>query len=119
MHGLFSSCAEEGLLIVVVHRLLTAVDALLQSTGSRACALQHWRHRGSVAAAPGLQSSGSVAVHGLGCPTACGTSPDQGLEPVSAALAGGFFTTQPPGNPRSDFICKNRPNPGMLIQQGN
>jgi len=27
------------------------------------------------------------------------TCPDPGLEPVSPALAGGFFTTEPPGKP--------------------
>ena len=37
-----------------------------------------------------------VATHGLSCPTAHGIFPDQ-MEPVFPALAGGFFTTQPPG----------------------
>ena len=41
LHGLFSSCGEEGLLIVVVHGPLIAVD-FLRSTGSRACGLQQW-----------------------------------------------------------------------------
>ena len=39
-----------------------------------------------------------VIVHGcerLSCPTACGIFPDKGLIP-SPALAGGFFTTEPP-----------------------
>ena len=32
------------------------------------------------------------------------TLPGPGVEPVSPALAGGFFTTEPPGKPRSpDF----------------
>ena len=38
---------------------------------------------------------------GLPCPPA-GNLPDPGIEPVSPvspALAGGFFTTVPPGNP--------------------
>ena len=30
-----------------------------------------------------------------------GDVPDPGLEPVSPALAGGFFTTEPPGKPSS------------------
>ena len=29
-----------------------------------------------------------------------GDLPDQGIEPVSPALAGGFFTSEPPGKPR-------------------
>ena len=28
-----------------------------------------------------------------------GHRPDPGIEPVSPALAGGFFTTEPPGKP--------------------
>ena len=28
-----------------------------------------------------------------------GNLPDQGIKPVSPALAGGFFTTEPPGKP--------------------
>ena len=30
-----------------------------------------------------------------------GDLPDPGIEPVSPALAGGFFTTEPPGKPPS------------------
>ena len=30
-----------------------------------------------------------------------GALPDPELEPVSSALAGGFFTTEPPGKPQS------------------
>ena len=29
-----------------------------------------------------------------------GDLPDPGIEPESAALAGGFFTTEPPGQPK-------------------
>ena len=36
--------------------------------------------------------------HGLSCSAACGIFPDQGLN-QSPALAGGFFTTEPPGKP--------------------
>ena len=35
---------------------------------------------------------------GLQCPTP-GDLPDPGIEPASLALAGGFFTTMPPGKP--------------------
>ena len=33
-----------------------------------------------------------------------GDLPDPGIESGSPALAGGFFTTEPPGEPRLDFI---------------
>ena len=51
-------------------------------------------------AAPGTHNTGAiVVVHGLSCSAAYGTFRDQGSNPVSPALAGGFFTTQPPGKP--------------------
>ena len=50
--------------------------------------------------APGLWSAGSVVVeHGLSCSVARGGLPGPGTEPVSPALAGGFFATEPPGKP--------------------
>ena len=33
-----------------------------------------------------------------------GDLPDPGIEPASPALAGGFFTTEPPGKPHSKVI---------------
>ena len=51
----------------------------------------------SVAAALGLESTGSAVVAlGLRCSEACGDLPGPGMEPVFPALAGGFFTTEPP-----------------------
>ena len=45
-------------------QLLIAVASLVETTGSREHRLQWLRHRGSVVAAPGVQSSGSaVMVH--------------------------------------------------------
>jgi len=32
-----------------------------------------------------------------------GDLPDPGIEPVSAALKGGFFTTEPAGTPHAEF----------------
>ena len=55
----------------------------------------------SVVVAPTLSSTGSVVVahrlllHGMWDP------PGSGLEPMSPALTGGFFTTEPPGRPPS------------------
>ena len=40
-----------------------------------------------------------VLVHRLSCSEAHVIFLDQGLNPVSPALAGGFFTTEPPGKP--------------------
>ena len=33
-----------------------------------------------------------------------GDLPDPGMEPVSPVLAGGFFTTQPPGKPTKETL---------------
>ena len=72
--GLFSSCGEWGLL----------------SSWSTA----------SKAQAPQLCPVGSAfVVNGLGCSAVLGDLPDSGREPVSPALAGGFFSTEPPGKP--------------------
>ena len=47
----------------------------------------------------GSRAPASVAVaHVLSYSKACGIFPDQGSNP-SPALAGGFFTTEPPGKP--------------------
>ena len=44
------------------------------------CVGLRWLQRaGSVVAAPGLRSAGSVVVHHLSCSTACGVSPNRGL----------------------------------------
>ena len=61
---------------------------LLWTMGSRACSLQHLQHVGSVAVA-----------HRPSCSAARGTLLDWGIQPVFPALAGIFFTTEPPGTP--------------------
>ena len=54
----------------------------------------------SVGVVPRLQSTGSiVVVHRLSCSAASRRLPGLGIEPVSPALAGRFFTTEPPGKP--------------------
>ena len=51
---------------------------------------------------PGFSSCGSPALeHGLSCSVACGIFPDQGW---SCALAGRFFTTEPPGKPCAPIL---------------
>ena len=67
-----------------------------------------------IAAACGLQSTGSVVVaHRLTCPAACGILvPPPGMEPASSALQGGFLHWTSREIPRLDFcnsgICKER-----------
>ena len=52
-----------------------------------------------------LQHAGSVVVaKGLTCSVARGIFPDQGTEPMSPALAGGFLTTVPPGKSHPIFL---------------
>ena len=94
----FSSCGERGLLFVVVRRLLVVVASFVAEHGLQVHGLQQLWPAGSVVVARGLQSTGSVVVvHELSCSMACEIFPDQGSEPVSPALAGGFLTTVPPG----------------------
>ena len=71
---------------------------LLIAVASR-CRMQALGQVGSVAAAPGLWSTGSVIVaHGLSCSEAFEIFLDQGSNPYPA-LAGGFFTVESPGKP--------------------
>ena len=44
-----------------------------------------------------LDTGSLVGVHGLVCFATQGTLPDQGPNPLSPALAGGLFVTEPPG----------------------
>ena len=58
----------------------------------------------SLAERPGLETTSSaVELLGLSCSLACGIFPDQGLEPVSPALTGGFFTLSHQGSPKTTF----------------
>ena len=55
---------------------------------------------------PGLQSTGSVVVaHRRSNPAACGILLT-GIGPMSPALAGRFFTTEPPGKPHCELFRK-------------
>ena len=77
----------------------------LRSTGSRVSGLQELRHLGFIVAVPRLQSTSSIAVaQGLSCFGACGIFLDQRSNSLSLALAGGFFTTEPPGKPSFSFF---------------
>ena len=87
----FSSCDGGALQLQCVAFPLQCL-LLLQSVGSRRV--------GVSSAVCRLQSSVLVAF-GLCCSTACGIFLNQGSNPVSPALAGGFFPTEPPGKPPS------------------
>ena len=45
-----------------------------------------------------------ILLHGLSCSAACKIFPDQGLNPLSLALAGRFLSIAPPGKSQSDHI---------------
>ena len=77
--------------------LVEHVEATLPLSGCSAWA----SHCGGLLAVEhGLQSTVSLVVaHALSCSVACGNLPGSGTEPVSPALAGGFFTTEPEGKP--------------------
>ena len=108
------SSGERGLLFIVVHGLLIAV-----ASRCGAQALGMWA---SVVVAHGLSSCGSRALeHRLSncgaraeLPRSMWDLPGPGLEPMSPALAGGYFTTAPPG--KSLLYCFDYYN--FVIQFG-
>ena len=82
--------AGRGYSLVAAYGLLIAVASLVEQ--------EPWGSQSSAVAAPGLQSTVSVdVVHGFSCSEACGILLEPGIEPLSLALAGGFFTPEPPG----------------------
>ena len=90
----FSSCSKQGLLSSCGVR--ASCCSSFSCCKARAAAAQ-----ASAAVACGLCSCGSQAQQLL---CSMRDLPGPGVEPVSPALAGGFFTTEPPGMP-----------PGMII----
>ena len=90
--GFFSSCRELGLLLMSVRGLFVAVASLIAKRGLWAGGPQWLRPPGSRAQPQWLWRTGLVA-------PCMWDLPGSGIEPVSRALAGGFFTTQPPGQP--------------------
>ena len=102
---LFSSSGEQGPLFVAVRRLLTAVACLVAEHGC-------WAVQALVAAAWCLSTCSSWALARR--LNSCGTwaslcmwdLPRSGIEPVSPALAGRFFTTEPPGKPWEQVLMR-------------
>ena len=78
------SC-DQGLLFIAVHRLLIEVASFVEEHGLEGT----W--------------TSVVVGHGLSCSEVCAMFPDQGLNTMSPALAGGFFTTRPPGKPEDKY----------------
>ena len=68
-----SRCGERGLLFIAVRRLLIMVASLVAV---------HRPYR-----------AGSVLAYGLSCPQGMWKLPRSGIDPLSPALAGGFFPT--------------------------
>ena len=75
---LLSSCVQASYCMAP----LVAEQGLFGAWASVAAILEH------------RPSSGGIW---LSCSEACGYLPGSGIESVSPALAGGFFTTEPPG----------------------
>ena len=97
--GLSLVTASGGCSLVVVCRLLTAVLLLLRSMGSRACGLRscgtraQWLHFSVSRARFSSCGARALLFHGMW------NHSRPRIEPMSPALAGGFFTTKPPGKP--------------------
>ena len=116
----FSSCGDGGSSLVAVPRLLIVVASLVAEH-------RLWGPQASAVAAPGLSSCSSPALehrlssYGTRAQLLPGTwgLPASGIEPVSPALAGRFFTTEPPGKPYSVFLKRHSFNPHHgLMKQG-
>jgi len=59
-----------------------------------------------------------VSVHGLSCPKTCGILvPHPGIEPMSLALEGGFYTTGPPGKSQFMVFLKWQPRRTKIGQK--
>ena len=89
-----------GWLLVVVSGLLISVASLVAEHGLsvlQLCSCSSWalEHRLN-----SCSTLGSVALQHV-------AAPRSGIEPVSPALAGKFFTTEPPGKPPNSNFCLN------------
>ena len=106
-------CFVDFSLVVVGRSCSTlAVHGLLVAMASPVVEHGLWGAQASVVVAHGLSSRGSRALEHR--PNSCGTwawllcgmwdLPGSGIKPLSPALAGGFFSGEPPGKPpKSDF----------------
>ena len=97
---LCSSYREWGCSLVAALRLLVEVAALVER------GLQHSQLLGARA---------QVSSCGAWAQPLCGLwdPPGPGIEPMSPALAGGFFATEPPGKPKGSF--KSTPSLAWVV----
>ena len=115
---LFSSCGEQGLLLVVVCGLLIAVASLVAEHRLQVRGLQQLWHAGSVVVAHGLQSKGSVVlVHGFSCSVACGIFPDQGLNLCALHWQADSQSLRHQGSPKRVLICVFKLPPREAVSQ--
>ena len=96
---LFSSCGAQGRLYLPGACFSLLWFLLLWSTGSRAPGCYQMWHMDSAAAAPGFENTGTW----VRLMQSMWDLPVSRMESVSPALAGGFFTTEPPGKPDIHF----------------
>ena len=71
--------------------------------------------RASEVAAPRLWRTDSTVVAWLSCSIPCGILPDQGSDLCLLPLAGGLFTTEPPGQPSSICFIGTQTHPFMDV----
>ena len=103
--GFCLAAVSRGCCLAAVHRLLTRVASPVEEHGLCVGGLQYLASRELRFVVPRLQSTDlEVVAHGLSCSEACGIFLDQGPT-LSHALAGRFFTTEPPGKASHLLLC--------------
>ena len=93
----FSTCGKQGPLFIAVRGPLTIMASLVEEHRLQKRRLSHCGSRAQL-----LRGMWDL--------------PRPGLEPVSAALAGRFSTTAPPGKPKS-FVFKGTPPSKDILHQ--
>ena len=108
LHDLFPGCGDRGLLSSCgAWASHCGGYSCCGATGSRACGLQQLWLSDSRARAQELWYTVLIA-RGMW------NLPRSGIEPVSPALAGGFFTTELPGKPHSEY---NTQKPSYFVSK--
>ena len=101
LRGLFCRCSEQGVLYGCGAQASHCSGSSRFSARRISMQASACRRAGISNCSVWARSTGLIAVQaqGLSCSTACGIFLDQRIEPMSPALAGGLFTTEPPGKP--------------------
>ena len=110
----FSLVVERGgYSLVVVHGLPIAVAPFVAERGL-------WAAQASVAAAPGLQRTGSIFVaHRPSCSAACGIFPDQELNPCLLHWPADSLPLSKQGSPGFNFRCNFKVELMVLVKRLN